>query len=221
MLRDAWAVLKKDLLVEARTKVALWQVLPFAVLALVTFAFALGPSRAALRTAAPGLVWVAVAFASTVVVGRSQALELDHGVRASQRLAGIDPAGVFLGKAGAVAIQLALVELVLGAASVGLLGLHLTSLALAVVSASLATVGLAAVGTLYGALTGAARARETLLPMLVLPVVVPVLIASVRCWQVASGASGHAATWLAVLAVFALVYAAAGVALYGTVEEVQ
>jgi heme exporter protein B len=86
----------------------------------------------------------------------------------------------------------------------------------------LATIGLAAVGTIYGALTGAARARETLLPMLVLPIVIPVLIAGVRCWQAASVASGpRFGVWLSVLGAFAVIYVAAGVVLYGQIEEVQ
>jgi len=67
-----------------------------------------------------------------------------------------------------------------------------------------------------------ARARETLLPMLVLPVLVPVLISAVRCWQAASVVSGLAVgEWLSILATFAVVYLAAGIILYGQVQESQ
>ena len=222
MLRDAWAVFAKDLRIEAKTRVGLWQVLPFAVIALVTFAFALGPGKSALSAAAAGMCWVGVAFSSVLVVGRSQGIEREHGVRTAQRLAGIDPAEVFLGKTGAVAVQLAVIEVVLGAGAVGLLGYHVHRLWLLLVASVLATIGLAAVGTIYGALTGAARARETLLPMLVLPIVIPVLIAGVRCWQAASVSSApRVGEWLSVLGAFAVIYIAAGVVLYGQIEEVQ
>jgi heme exporter protein B len=222
MFRDAWAVFAKDLRIEAKTRVGLWQVLPFAVIALVTFAFALGPAKSALSAAAAGMCWVGVAFSSVLVVGRSQGIEREHGVRTAQRLAGIDPAGVFLGKTGAVAVQLAVIEIVLGLGAMGLLGYHVHRIWLLLVASVLATVGLAAVGTIYGALTGAARARETLLPMLVLPIVIPVLIAGVRCWQAASVSSApRVGEWLSVLGAFAVIYIAAGVVLYGQIEEVQ
>ena len=118
MWRDAVLVATKDLRVEARSRVATNQVLPFALLVLVLFAFALEPDRGVLRTAAAGLFWVAVLLATVLAVSRSAGLEAGEGGRDALRLSGLDPAGVFLGKAGAVALQLVALEIVLGLGAV-------------------------------------------------------------------------------------------------------
>ena len=220
MFRDAWAVFVKDLRIEAASRVGLWQVLPFAAIALLLFAFALGPSHRVLASGAAGVTWVGVVFATFLIVGRSQSIEAGTGIAESQRLAGVDPAGAFLGKAGAVAVQLLAVEGLLGVGARLLLDFHCARWWLVVVASLLATIGLSAAGTLYGALVGATRARETLLPMLVLPVLVPVLIAVVRLWQAAGVAEGQGlAGWLRILGTFAVIYTAAGILFYGQVQE--
>ncbi len=220
MLRDAWLVAGRDLRIEARSRVALWQVLPFALLALVLFAFALGPDRATLASAAPGLFWVAVLFSGVLAVHRSVAIESGEGTRDGLRLSGLDPAGIFLGKAAAVALQLAALEVVLWLGMRVLFGVTIRAIWLAVAAAALATIGLAAAGVIYGALSGGLRVRETLLPLLVLPVVAPVLLAASRVWSAAAvGAVGAGESWLRILGPFALVYLAVGVVVYGPLLE--
>jgi heme exporter protein B len=220
MWRDALLVAGKDVRIELRSRVALWQVLPFAVLVLVLFGFALGPGPTVLRTAAPGLYWLAVLFSTVLATQRSMAIESGDGTRDGLRLSGIDPAGVFLGKAAAVAVQLVAVQVVLGVGIVVLFGVHVETWWLAMVSSILATVGLSAAGVLYGALSAGLRVRETLLPLLVLPIVAPVLIAASRAWSAAvDGAVASGASWLKILGPFAVVYLAAGVVLYGPLQE--
>ena len=88
----------KDLRIEARSRVALSQVAPFGVVALVLFAFALGPDRALMAKGAPGLFWVAVLFCTVLAVQRSVSVESADGARDGLRLSGLDPAGLFLGQ---------------------------------------------------------------------------------------------------------------------------
>src|SRR5213594_2726838 len=102
VFRDAALVAGKDLRIEARSRVATNQVAPFALLVLVLFAFALDPDRGLLRRAAPGLFWVAVLFSALLAIQRSFALESADGARDGLHLSGLDPAGIFLGKLGAV-----------------------------------------------------------------------------------------------------------------------
>jgi heme exporter protein B len=225
VLRAAALVAGKDLRIETRSRVGLNQILPFAFVVLVLFAFALDPNRQALESATPGLYWVAVLFTAVLAVQRSFALEAADGGRDALRLSGLDPAGMFLGKAGAVAAQLLAVEVLLG---FGVAILYSTSvpaggaplLAAAIV---LATVGLAAAGTLYGALSAGLRVRETLLPLLLLPVVAPVLIASTRAFESGLGTGGASVSagwpWVGLLAVFALAYTAAGLLAFGPLLE--
>ena len=222
MLRDALLVAGKDLRIEARSKVALNQIVPFALLVLVLFGFALDPDREVLARAAAGLFWTAVLLSALLAVQRSAGLETADGVRDALRLSHLDPAGVFLGKAAAVTAQLLVLEVVLGAGVVVLYDVELDGIAALVVTALVATAGLAAAGTLYGVLAAGLRVRETLLPLLLLPVVAPVLIAATRASEAALTGAAVAVepgAWLRLLAVFAVVYVAFGIAAYGALVE--
>ena len=222
MFRDALLVAGKDLRVERRSRVTTNQVLPFAVLILVLFAFALEPDRGVLTRAAAGLFWVAVLLSALLAVQRSAGVESTDGTRDALRLSGLDPAGIFLGKAVAVAVQLLVLELVLGAGVVVLYDVDLHGVGVLVATCLAATAGLAAAGTLYGVLAAGLKVRDTLLPLLLLPVVAPVLIAATRASE--SALSGVAldvapADWLRLLGVFAAVYVAFGVVAYGPLLE--
>lgn len=220
MLSDALLVAAKDLRVEVRSKVALNQVLPFAAAVLLLFGFALGPDRAALRPAAAGLYWVAVLLSALLAVQRSFAIESADGARDGLRLSGLDPGGIFLGKAAAVVVELLVLELLLTVGVAVFYGARLAGGLVLVAACVLATVGLAAVGTIYGIASSGLRVRETLLPLLFLPVVAPVLLAATKAWEGAlTGPPGSGAGWLAVLGVFAVVYVAVGVVVFDPLLE--
>jgi heme exporter protein B len=221
MWRDTLLVAGKDLRIEARSRVGLSQVAPFGVIALVLFAFALGPDRSVMAKGAPGLFWVAVLFCSVLAVHRSVSVESVDGARDGLRMSGLDPAGLFLGKAAAVAAQLVVLELVLGTGAILLYGAKIEVPWLIVVSCVLGTIGLAATGTLYGALSAGLRVRETLLPFLFLPIAAPVLLAGTRIWQagLSGGVPSDATQWLRLLLVFDAVYLAIGVVVYGPIQE--
>ncbi|HEV3282201.1 MAG TPA: heme exporter protein CcmB [Acidimicrobiales bacterium] len=221
MWRDALLVAGKDLRIEARSRVALSQVAPFGIVALVMFAFALGPDRALMARGAPGLFWVAVLFCTVLAVQRSVSVEAADGARDGLRLSGMDPAGLFLGKALALGAVLVVLEVVLGVGVVLLYGARVDHLWLLVASAGLGTIGLAATGTLYGALSAGLRVRETLLPFLLLPIAAPVLLAGTRLWQAAmvGGIPSDGTQWLRLLLVFDAVYVALGVVVFGPIHE--
>ena len=89
MLHDAWLIARKDLKLEIRSRVALNQVVPFALLVLVLFAFALDPDRGLLEKATPGLYWIAVLFSGLLAMQRSFAVEAADGVSDALRLSGL------------------------------------------------------------------------------------------------------------------------------------
>jgi len=220
MWRDAALVAGKDLRIELRSRVAINQVAPFAVIVLVLFGFALEPDRGFLTTAAPGLFWIAVVFCALLAVQRSFAVEASDSAKDSLRMSGLDPAGIFLGKAGAVGLELVALEVLLVAGIVVLYGTTLQGGTLLLAAAVAATVGLAACGTLYGALSAGLRVRETLLPLLILPVVAPVLLGATRAWEVALGQSAdNGWQWVILLTVFAVIYVTVGVLAFGTLLE--
>lgn len=218
MWHDAVLVAGKDLRIEFRSRVLLWQVVPFGVLALVLFALALGPSEAVLRRGAPGLFWLALLLASVLASGRSAGIEAAPGTRSTVRLLGLDPSGVFLGKASALAVQLCALGAILELGLLLFFHVDGARLGAATPLAVLAVAALAAVGTLYGALVAGTDVAGTLLPLLVLPALAPVLIAGERGTAAVLGGGGPG-RWAVVLAVMAVVYVAAGVLLYGPLEE--
>jgi heme exporter protein B len=217
---DALLVAGKDLRIEWRSRVTINQVAPFALLVLVLFAFALDPDRGVLARATAGLYWVAVLFAALLAVQRSFSVEAVDGVRDSLRLAALDPAGVFVGKAVAIAVQLLGLEVLLAAGVAIMYDAELGGPGLLVATSLTATVGLAAAGSLYGVLAAGLRVRETLLPLLLLPVVAPVLIAATRAFEAAlDGATVDGWPWLQLLGTFAAVYTVFGLLAFGALLE--
>ncbi|HKH05638.1 MAG TPA: heme exporter protein CcmB [Acidimicrobiales bacterium] len=221
MWRDALLVAGRDLRIEARSRVATSQVAPFALLVLVLFAFALDPDTGVLESATPGLFWVAVLFSGLLALSRSAALDESDGVRDALRLSGLEPGGIFLGKAAAVAVQLLALQAVLAAGVIVLYGAEPSGVALLALTCVTGTAAVAATGTLYGALVSGLRVRETLLPLLLLPTLAPVLIGATRAFEAALG--GDTLTrgwaWCGLLLFFAVLYTLAGALAYGVLLE--
>ncbi len=220
MFRDAALVAGKDLRIELRSQVTTQQVAPFAVLVLLLFGVALDPDRGILERASSGLFWVAVLFCALLAIQRAFTIEATDGGRDALRLSGLDPAGIFLGKAAAIAAQLAALEVVLAIGVVLLYGTDVTGVALLIATTLTATAGLAAAGTLYGVLAAGLRVRETLLPILLLPVLAPVLIGATRAFDAAlTGAPADGWPWCGLLTAFALAYLAIGTLAFGPLLE--
>jgi heme exporter protein B len=220
VIRDALLVAGKDLRLEWRSRVALNQVAPFALLVLVLFAFALDPDRGLLEKATPGLYWVAVLFSGLLALQRSFSIESADGNRDALRLSGLDPAGIFLGKVMAVGLQLLALEILLGVGVAVLYTTPITGWILLLVTAMVATVAIAAAGTLYGVVAAGLRVRETLLPLLLLPVLAPVLIGSTRAFEAALGGTpSEGWPWVGLMGVIAVLYLIAGVFGFGPLME--
>jgi len=218
--RVALLVAGKDLRIERRSRVVTNQIVPFAAVTMVMFAFALD-ADVVLQRVAPGLVWLATLFSMLVLVQRAYAIETDDGGLDALRVAGVDPAALFLGKALALAVQLAVLEVILLGTAVVLYGaeIRLEGGVLLVTTLITATCGLAVVGTLYGGLAAGFRGRETLLPLLVLPVVAPVLIGATRAVESALGTAGAVVSegwpWVGLLTVFAVAFGVGGTLAFG------
>lgn len=220
LIREAVLIAGKDLRIETRARVISQQILPFGLIVLLLFAFALDPDRGVLQRVAPGLFWVTVLLASLLGISRAFAIEADHGARDALRLSGLDGSSIFLGKAAALAVQLAVFEALLTAGVVVLFDVRLESLPPLVVATVAATVGLAAAGTLYGVLAAGIRARETLVPVLLLPVVAPVLLGATRAWEASiDGVPGDAWPWVALLGIFAVLFIGIGMLAFGPLLE--
>ncbi len=223
-LSVARAIARRDLLVEWRSRVVMNQVIPFAVLVMVMFAFALD-SDAVLERVAPGLVWLATIFSVLFLIARSFAVDTADGALDAMRSAGVNPVAIFLGKAVAVAVQLLVLDIALVVAAVVLYraDVSLGGGVLLVTTIVVAVTGLASVATLYGGLAAGSKGRETLLPLLLLPVVAPVLIGATRATESAFGTNGIEVSegwpWLGLLAVFAVLFSVVGAVAFGPLVD--
>jgi heme exporter protein B len=218
----ALAVARKDALSELRGRHATVSTLFFAAIVLLLFGFALGPDSARLAEAAPGLLWLAIVFAGLLAVSRLHLLETDDGALEQLALYPVSRRAIYAGKALAgFAVMLLLGVLVLGA--VGILFAVDVLAAWPALSATvvLGALGVAAVGTFYAGITVRMRAREVMLPLLMLPVLAPLLLASVEATAAALGGDpfGELGAWLQLLAAFDVLMLVAGLATYGYLLE--
>jgi heme exporter protein B len=215
--RIALAIARKDALSELRGRHATVSTLFFAALVLLLFGFALGPDSRRLTEAAPGLLWLAIIFAGLLAVGRLHLVETEDGALEQLALYPIERRAIYVGKALAGwAAMLVLGGVLLPAVAI-LYGIDLTAAALPLLATLvLGTVGFAAVGTFYAGLTVRMRAREVMLPLLMLPVVAPLLLAAVQATGAALAGDpfGELASWLQLLVVFDVVMIIAGAATY-------
>ncbi len=228
MLRDAGLVALKDLRIEWTSRILTAQVLPFGLLVLILFGFGISPERivqgrdrrTVLEDVSPALFWLAVLFSSLLALGRAFAIEAEDGNLDALQLAGLDPAGVFLGKMLAISAELVVLELVIGGGALLLYGATIEHPLLLVAVLVATTFALSAAGTLYAALGAGIRVRDTLVPLLVLPVLAPVLLGATRATESALyGSASDGWPWAGFLGAFALLYLGAGILFFGSLLE--
>jgi heme exporter protein B len=220
-LRAAQAIAAKDLRMELRSRSAVSTVLPFAVTMLLAFGFALGPDRLLLAQTAPGLLWLAALFASVELCHRTYQNEAANGALEGLLLSPIEKGAVFLGKAVATFVQLITLLGITTAIVIVLFGLPVgPSPALLVATGVLGVAGLSALGSLLGLLTVRGRTRQAALPVLVLPLVSPVIIAATRATEgLTQGNTSGITGWLGLLLAFDAAFLAAGFIVFGHLLE--
>ncbi len=211
-LRKIAAIVWKDIVAEISTKEMFSTMFVFAVLVIVAFNFAfdLRVSGERVRQVAPGALWVAFAFAGMLGLNRTFALEQDRGCLEGLLLAPVDHTAIYFGKMISTLLFMLVVEVCALPVFTAFFGVNLLDLRLVLV-VLLGTLGFAGVGTLLAAITAQTRAREVLLPILLLPVAAPVLLAAVKATAgILDGlALGQMAVWLRLLLAFDLIFPAA------------
>jgi heme exporter protein B len=203
------AVAGKDLRQELRNRSVTVATLFFAAITLVILAFAVGSDQALLRRIAPGALWVALAFAGVISAAQSYAAEGEENAFEQLLLYPVPRAAVYLGKLLANWLYMALLAALMLPVTMVLFELPAgPALPLLLLTLALGTLGFALIATFYAALTANLRARESLLPVLMFPVVVPILLAAVRSTAALTQLENPALArdWLQLLLGFDLVY---------------
>lgn len=220
MLRDTLLIAGKDLRIELRARHGVSVVGPFVVTLLVAAGLGFGPGRALLMSTVPGLLWLCALFATVLACRRAYETELADDALRALALAPVSGAAVFCGKAAALAAQIFVLEAGAVAVTAVLFGVPVGAAPLVLLAAGvLGAAGLGALGALFGALSGPERSRESVLPLLVLPVAAPLLVDGVRVTGLALDGRPGTGPWLAALAAFGLVFWSAGALLYDHVLE--
>jgi heme exporter protein B len=208
-MRQVIAILEKDLMIEWRMFTRILTLFCFGFTLLLLFSFAVGSEADVLQKHAAAYLWMSVLLASTLQLERSFATETESGALEAILLVPTSPASLFYGKAIANWLQLLLLAAVSFPLVVVLYGPELTGpVAWLPVIALLGTAGLAAPGTLYAGMTARVRGGQVLLPLLLFPLVVPAVLASVKATSFAllGDPMVQVPSWVALLVCFNLVF---------------
>ena len=212
VLVSAWLIARKDLAIEFRTRSAFFSAVIFALLGLVIFYFAWDPTAVTVTDLAPGVLWVIFTFSGLLGLHRSFGVESEDHAIDGLLASPVSREAIFLGKAIANLIFVAVVQLIAIPALVLFYNLPLTHVAgPLILIAILAAIGLVAIGTLFSAMAVNTRLAELLLPMLSLPFFVPIVIAASQ--STAKLLSGRPVdeigAWLKLLVAFDILFVAA------------
>ena len=215
------AAIRKELLLQWRTRGQMMAVFVFGAASLLLFSFAIGPNALALRTFSGGFLWLGLLLSSTLTLSESFHAEMENRALEGLLLLPSDPRSLYYAKAIANWLQLTLLGMALVPVMVVLYDagtMRLLTLLLIIV---LGAAGLSAPGTLYAAMTAQLKAKQTLLPLLLFPLIVPALLASVKATSlvILGDAMGEAKSWLILLGAFDLIYWSMCGLLYGRVVE--
>ena len=210
----------KDILLEIRTRDIVVSVFIFALLVVVVFNFALNVTPTLADELAPGILWVAFAFAGVLAMNRAFVLEKDRCSLDGLLLTPVSRDAIYFGKMIGVFTFMIVVEIVLLPVFAVLLNFDVFSLGLILVIL-LATLGFACVGTLFSAIAVHTRSREIMLPVLFLPLVLPVIIGAVEASAGLLSGSGilSVGRWLGLIGVFDAVFLAVCPWAFGLIME--
>ena len=202
------SALRKEFLLQWKTRAQAVAVFVFGATALLLFSFAVGPNSAALRQHAAGFLWLALLLSSTLTLSESFQEEMENRALEGLLLLPASPRALYYGKAIANAVQLILVGIVLVPVMTVLYDAGTDRLVTLLLIIILGAAGLAAPGTLYAAMTSQIRARQMLLPLLLFPLIVPVLLAAVKATSllILGDPMEQSRAWLLLLAAFDGIY---------------
>lgn len=220
--KQAAIIAGKDLSIELATGEIVATSGFFAVLVAVIASLAFYAGQEATQGVAPGVIWVAVAFASVLAVGRTWQREREENALSGLLVLPLSRGALFAGKAISVAVFIAVVELIVIPVTALLFSVDLIATGLGLLLICLcATPGIAAVGTLFGAMTVRTRARDLVLASVFFPLLAPTLLAAVAGTRELFGGAklDELIDYLALMGVFGAVFTAGGIGLFETLID--
>ena len=215
------AAVRKEVLLQWRTKSEMVAVFVFGAASLLLFSFAVGPVAEALRQFSAGFLWLALLLSSTLTLSESFHTEMEHRALEGLLLLRASPRDFYYGKALANWLRLFILGVALVPVMIVLYDAGTLRIAELLLVIALGAAGLSAPGTLYAAMTAQLRAKQTLLPLLLFPLIVPALLASVKATSLLllGDPMGQARSWILLLVAFDAIYWSLCGLLFGRVVE--
>jgi heme exporter protein B len=221
-MNKIWAIFRKDLIIELRTKDSLNSMLFFGIVVLVVFNFALASLHDSLRAAAPGILWVAFAFSGTLGLNRMFAAEKENGCLQGLLMTPADRGVIYFGKMLAATVFMLIAEVIVFIFSLVFFNLNVwVEIPYLILVFLIGTLGFTSVGTLLSAIAVNTKLREVLLPLILFPVVLPILVNAVEATNIILNGSDYAALKLpiTVMSVFTIVFGTIAFVLFEYVLE--
>ncbi len=214
-LRQTWAILRKDLLIELRTREIIYSAVLFAVVLVTVFLFSGFETAQISRGAAPGVLWVAVAFVGSLVFSRTFQREREERALAAVLLSGPVLDALFVAKLALNFLLLAGVQVVLVPLVMVTFRVEPASWMALCAVLGIGSLGFCIMGTVLSAALATVRLREVLLPILLYPLCIPLLICGVRATAVLTAGDTDTADWLAIMIAFNALFLVLGRWLFG------
>ncbi len=218
-LRKVWAIIRKDMALEYRSRESLSSMFIFALIVIFVFSFSFDLRAEMVVQVVPGVLWVAFTFAGMLGLSRSFIRERDQGCLDGLLLCPVDRSVIYFGKVISNVVFISVFEAIILPICFALFNLPFRPLLLPIIG--LGTLGFSAVGTLFSAMSVHLRAREVMLPVLLFPIVMPALIAAVRLTGgILDGQPwGEMVHWLRLLVSFDVIFLAVGYMVFDFVVE--
>ena len=206
-LRKVWAVALKDLQAELRGREVIVTMVAFAALAILIYAMAFDVRVPQAAMVAPGVLWGVILYTGILGLNRAFGAEVDRGTLAALLMAPVDRSALYYGKVLANLLFTGATAAVILLLMVVFFNLNLFQ-PLIVAGVGLGILGYVAVGTVFAALTANARARESMLPILLLPIMMPIFVAGVGLTASVVDGKGFAdvQAWLGILVAYDLIF---------------
>ncbi len=216
-----FTIVKKDVLMEMRTKEVVNASLVFAILLVIVFSFIMEPGSEVEKKIAGGIFWMAVTFSGILGLNKTMMSELEGGNFEALMLAPVDKSAIFFGKVISNMLVLILLEIILIPLFLIFYSINIVSHPLMIAVLFLATYGYALVGTLFSMISVRTNSREIMLPLLLLPIMIPILIAAILSTNIFISGSDiiYSYNWIKLTAVFDIIFTAVIFGIFSAIIE--
>ncbi len=220
-LQAVYAIVRKDVIMELRTKESINAMLVFALLMTVVFSFTFEPGSEYRDEVVGGIFWMCVVFAGTLGLSKSMLSEVQGGNIDAMMLAPIDRSAIFFGKFISNLLLLVFVEAILTPLFTVFYSINIVASPTVVLIMFLASYGYALLGTLFSVISVRTKTREVMLPLLLLPIMIPIILAAIMSTNVfiLGKPAEEASNWITLMVAFDVIFTAVIFAIFGLVVE--